>query len=365
MGNDYILAVNPGSTSTKVAVFLDSAVIYEKKILHTAKEIDGYSRIIDQKEFRTKIVMNFLKENSFDPTILKAVVGRGGMLTPMKSGTYIVNREMVEYLENTYIEHASNLGAIIADIIAKTVGINAYIVDPIVIDEMDEIAKITGIPAIKRQSLFHALNQKAMGREAAKSLNKSYNNCNLIVAHLGGGISIGVHKMGSVVDVNNGLNGDGPFSPERAGSIPAWNLVELATSGLYSLPDMQKIITGKGGLVAHLGINDLREVIKLIDSGDKKAELVYKAMAYNIAKSISALAPVVNGNIDGIVITGGLAYNEDFVKLIEERVAFLAPVFVFPGEDEMRSLAQGALRVLKKEEEAKIWKYNKFNGGKL
>ncbi len=366
MGNNYILAINPGSTSTKVAVFQDEKIICESKISHEVEEISKFDRIIDQKEFRTKVVMNFFKENSFDPTLLNAVVGRGGILTPMKSGTYKVNQEMVDYLKDSYLEHASNLGAIIADVIAKIVGIEAYIVDPVVVDEMDEIAKITGIPEIKRQSLFHALNQKAMAREAAKSLKKDYKYCNLIVAHLGAGISIGMHKMGSVVDVNNGLNGDGPFSPERAGTLPAWSLVELSTLGTFSLPDMKKKLTGKGGLVAHLGINDLRDVIKRIDAGDKKAALIYEAMAYNISKEIGLLAPVVNGNLDAIVLTGGLAYNEGFIDLIKKRVEFLAPVLVFPGEDEMTALANGVLRVLNKEENARNWKYNpNIDGGKL
>lgn len=358
MGNNYILAINPGSTSTKVAVFLNEDILFESKISHDVDLMSKFDRIIDQKEFRTKVVMDFFTKNSFDPTLLNAVVGRGGILTPMKSGTYRVNQEMVDYLTNSHLEHASNLGAIIADIIAKTIGVDAFIVDPVVVDEMDEIAKITGIPEIRRQSLFHALNQKAMGREAAKSLNKDYKYCNLIVAHLGAGISIGMHKMGSVVDVNNGLNGDGPFSPERAGTLPAWCLVELATSDTFTLSDMKKKINGKGGLIAHLGINDLRDVIKMIDAGDQKAALVYEAMAYNIAKEIGLLAPVVNGDIDAIVLTGGLAYNDDFVGLIRERVEFIAPVLVFAGEDEMSALTLGALRVLEKEEEAKEWKYN-------
>lgn len=358
MGNNYILAINPGSTSTKVAVFLNENILSESKISHDVDIMSKFDRIIDQKEFRTKVVMDFFTENSFDPTLLNAIVGRGGILTPMKSGTYRVNQEMVDYLTNSHLEHASNLGAIVADIIAKTIGVDAFIVDPVVVDEMDEIAKITGIPEIRRQSLFHALNQKAMGREAAKSLNKDYKHCNLIVAHLGAGISIGMHKMGSVVDVNNGLNGDGPFSPERAGTLPAWCLVEMATLGTYTLPDMKKKINGKGGLIAHLGINDLRDVIKMIDAGDQKAALVYEAMAYNIAKEIGLLAPVVNGDVDAIVLTGGLAYNDDFVGLIRERVEFIAPVLVFAGEDEMSALALGALRVLEKEEEAKEWNLN-------
>jgi len=311
---------------------------------------------MDQQEFRTGIVLDFLEHCKVPASKLDAIVGRGGMLTPMRSGTYSVNEEMKTYLVNNLLEHASSLGAILADRIAENLGIKAYIVDPVVVDEMDDIAKITGIPEIKKISIFHALNQKAAAREAAKRLKKNYKECNLIVAHLGGGITIGIHKKGSVIDVNNGLNGDGPFSPERAGSIPTWSLVEWATTGLYSLPELKKKITGKGGVVAHLGTNDMREVKKMVAEGDKNATIVYNALGYNIAKGIGALAPVVDGKVDAVVITGGLAYDKNLMSMIRKRVSFIAPVIILPGEDELTALANGGLRVLRGEEKPKIWK---------
>jgi len=361
MSNKYILSINPGSTSTKVAVFLEEERLFEKKISHSIEELSKFDFVIDQRDFRRELILNFLKENSFDITLLSAVVGRGGMLTPLESGTYLVNEEMIDYLSGNVIEHASNLGAILAKDIAGIVGVDAFIVDPIVVDEMDDVARITGIPEIQRLSVFHALNQKAAAREAAKRLNKRYEDCNFIVCHLGGGITIGAHKHGRVVDVNNGLNGEGPFTPERAGTIPAWDLVQMAFSKKYSLPAIKKKLTGKGGLVAHLGTNDVREVIKMIDSGDRKANLILDSMIYNIAKHIGSLAPVFKGNVDLIILTGGIAYNDYVVKRISDMVSFISKVMILPGEDEMRSLTLGALRVLRGVEKPKIWKYK---GGK-
>lgn len=356
MDNKYILAINPGSTSTKITLFLNEKKIVSTNISHSSEEISKFPKIIDQKDFRSKIVLDFLEKNSFNPEHLSAVVGRGGLLSPMKSGTYIVNQKMIDYLATNSLEHASNLGAIIADSIAKLSNVNAFIVDPVVVDEMDETAKITGIPEIKRKSIWHALNQKSAGREAAKLLNKKYKDCNLIIVHLGGGISIAAHKKGLAVDVNNALNGDGPFSPERAGSIPAWSLVELVKSNKYTFPEIKKMITGKAGIVAHLKVNDIREVEKRISENDKKAELIYRAMAYNISKSIGAMGPVLKGDIDAIVLTGGIAYSKKFVDLIKSRVEFLARVLVLPGEDEMGALVKGVLRVLNDKEKAKIWR---------
>ena len=363
MPNKYILAINPGSTSTKVAIFLEEESILKKNIFHTAEELSPFKRIIEQHEFREKMIFQFLKENSFDTHLLAAVVGRGGLLTPMKSGTYRVSDAMIEYLKHTQLEHASNLGAILAHDIARTVGIEAYIVDPVVVDEMEDIARITGFPEIQRISIFHALNQKAAARQAAKKLQKKYEECHLIVAHLGGGISIGAHRRGAVVDVNNALNGDGPFAPERAGSLPSWSLVELALSGKYDQQTLKKKITGQGGIVAHLHTNDMRRVEELVKDGDRRAELIYRSMAYNIAKEIASLAPVLEGRIDAIVITGGIAFDNDFVDLIRRRIDFLAPLIILPGEDEMAALTQGALRVLQGEEEARTWTAN--SGGKF
>jgi butyrate kinase len=357
MANKYILAINPGSTSTKIAIFLGEEKILSQNISHTVEELAPFQKIIDQHKFREKIILNFLKENKFAVNLLAAVVGRGGLLTPMASGTYLVNDEMIEFLIKNKMEHASNLGALLAHDIAKIVPVDAFIVDPVVVDEMTEIAKITGLPDIRRVSIFHALNQKAAARQAAKQLQRNYENCRLIVAHLGGGISIGAHLDGQVIDVNNALNGDGPFAPERAGSLPSWSLIELAFSGKYDLAAMKKKITGQGGIVAHLHINDMRKVEDLVKAGDHDATLVYEAMAYNVAKEIGSLAPVLHGKIDAIVLTGGIVFDKDFIELIRARVEFLAPLIILPGEDEMTALAQGALRVLLEEEVPKNWTY--------
>jgi butyrate kinase len=334
MANKYILAINPGSTSTKIAIFLAEKKILGQNISHAAEELAPFQKIIDQHKFREKVILDFLKENKFDVNLLAAVVGRGGLLTPMASGTYLVNDEMIDFLKKNKMEHASNLGAL---------------------DEMADVARITGLPEIRRISIFHALNQKAAAREAAKKLGKPYENCRLIVAHLGGGISIGAHLDGKVVDVNNALNGDGPFAPERAGSLPSWSLVELALSGKYDAAALKKKITGKGGIVAHLNVNDMRKVEEMVKAGDRDAILVFEAMAYNVAKEIGSLAPVLEGRIDAIVLTGGIAYDEYFIKLIRHRVEFLAKLIILPGEDEMTALAQGALRVLSGEEAPKHW----------
>ena len=361
MANKYILAINPGSTSTKIAIFLGEEKILGQNISHAADELAPFPKIIDQHHFREKVILNFLKQNSFDINLLAAVVGRGGLLGPMASGTYLVSAEMTEYLKKTKMEHASNLGALLASDIAKIIKVDAFIVDPVTVDEMADVARITGLPEIRRVSIFHALNQKAAAREAAKKLGRAYQNCRLIVAHLGGGISIGAHLDGQVVDVNNALNGDGPFAPERAGSLPSWSLVELALSGKYDAATLKKMITGKGGIVAHLKINDMRKVEDLVKAGDRDACQVFEAMAYNVAKEIGSLAPVLEGRIDAIVLTGGIAYDEYFIELVRRRVEFLATLIILPGEDEMTALAQGALRVLSGEETAKHWKYSGGN----
>jgi len=358
MANKYILAINPGSTSTKIAIFLGEKKILGQNISHTAEELAPFPKIIDQHLFREKVILDFLKQNAFDVNLLAAVVGRGGLLGPMASGTYLVSDEMTEYLKKTKTEHASNLGALLANDIAKTIQVDAYIVDPVTVDEMTDMAKITGLPEIRRISIFHALNQKAAAREAAKKLQRPYENCRLIVAHLGGGISIGAHLDGQVVDVNNALNGDGPFAPERAGSLPAWSLIELATSGKYDLAALKKMITGKGGIVAHLNVNDMRKVEEMVKEGNREAIQVFEAMAYNVAREIGSLAPVLEGRIDAIVLTGGIAFDEYFVELIRHRVGFLAQMIILPGEDEMTALTQGALRVLNGEEAPKHWTYS-------
>lgn len=349
-----LLIINPGSTSTKIAVYDNEKPVLEQTLRHSNEELAPYATVIDQYEFRKNVILDTLSTNGINIAKLSAVVGRGGLLRPMEGGTYNVNARMLEDLKGTVIgQHASNLGGIIAGEIASQLGIPAFIVDPVVVDEMDEIARISGMPEIQRISAWHALNQKAVARRAAADLGKKYEETNLIIAHLGGGISVGAHKNGRTIDVNNALNGEGPFSPERAGGLPVSGLVKLCYSGKYTLEEMNKKITGKGGLVAYLGTNDGREVVKRIEEGDKNAELVYKAMAYQVGKEIGACAAVLEGKVDAVCLTGGLAYDKLLTGWIKEMVEFIAEVRIYPGEDEMKALAEGGLRVLRKEEAAK------------
>lgn len=349
-----VLTINPGSTSTKIAVFDDEKPVFETTLRHPSDEINKYEKIFDQYEFRKSVILDTLNENEINLTKLSAVVGRGGLLRPMPGGTYNVGEKMIEDLKVGVLgEHASNLGGILAHEIAAGLNIPAFIVDPVVVDEMQDVARISGMPELERKSIFHALNQKAVARRAAVDLNKSYDEINLIVAHMGGGISVGAHSGGKVIDVNNALDGEGPFSPERAGGLPVGGLVKMCYSGEYTHGDIKKKLKGNGGLVAYLDTNDGREVVARIQAGDKKAELVYRAMAYQVAKEIGACAAVLSGKVDAVVLTGGLAYDKMLVKWIRDKIDYLGTVFVYPGEDEMIALAQGALRVLRKEEEAR------------
>jgi butyrate kinase len=352
-----LLIINPGSTSTKIAIFDNEKPVLEETLRHSNEELAPFGTIIEQYEFRKNVILDTLNANGINITKLSAVVGRGGLLKPLESGTYRVNSKMLDDLRHRPMgHHASNLGAIIAHEIASQLGIPAFIVDPVVVDEMDEIARISGMPEIERISLLHALNQKAVGRRAAADLNRKYEDLNLIIAHLGGGISVGAHRKGRVVDVNNALDGEGPFSPERAGGLPIDGLIKLCYSGKYTLDEIKKKITGKGGLVAYLGTNDGREVVRMIEEGNKKAELVYKAMAYQVAKEIGACAAVLEGKVDAVCLTGGLAFDKLLTGWIKERVEFIGDVRIYPGEDEMIALAEGGLRVLREEEDAREYK---------
>ena len=350
-----ILVINPGSTSTKLAIFENEKYVVSKTLYHKVEELSCFERIVDQKDFRKKVIMEFLKEAGYSPRDFSAVVGRGGLVRPIPSGTYEVDELMLQDLrEARFGEHASNLGAILAKEIADEVGIKAYIVDPVVVDEMMDVARLSGHPDFERKSIFHALNQKAVARKAASKLGRRYEEVNLVVVHMGGGISIGAHRKGRVVDVNNALDGDGPFTPERSGTLPLTQLIDLCYSGKYTLEEMKKKIKGKGGLVAYLGTNDAKEIQERIRKGDKEAELVYRAMAYQIVKWIGKMAVALKGEVDAIVLTGGLAYDEEFlVPWIKEKVSFLGPVMVFPGGEEEEALAHGVLRVLRGEEIAK------------
>lgn len=351
-----ILAINPGSTSTKIAIYEGEKPIFIQTLRHSIEDIQKFESVAAQFKFREDVILKSIKDNNFDINELDAIVGRGGLLKPLISGTYFINDKMIEDLtEAKRGEHASNLGAVIASKIAEKLNIPSYIVDPVSVDEMEDIARISGMPGIERPSLFHALNQKAVARHAAKDLNKDYNELNLIVAHMGGGISVGAHKQGNVVDVNNALDGDGPMSPERSGSVPLGPLYKRCFSGDYTLDDIKKMNYGNGGLVGYLGTNSGPEVRKLIENGDENAKLIYQAMAYQIAKEIGSCATVLKGNVDAIVLTGGLAYDNVLVGWIKESISFISDIIVYPGEDEMLSLVQGALRVLKGEEVGKTY----------
>jgi len=351
-----LLIINPGSTSTKIAVYEDEREVLSENIAHSAEELAPYAKIVDQKGFRKDIVLEILRKKGLEPRDLAAVVGRGGLLVPIPSGVYRVNdRMLADLYQGVQGEHASNLGGLIADEIARPLGLPAFIVDPVVVDEFEDWARLCGVPEIRRRSIFHALNHKYTARLAARELGRSYESLNLIVCHLGGGVTVGAHRKGRVVDVNNGLNGEGPITPERAGTVPAGDLVALAFSGKYAEKDLKKMLTGRGGMVAHLGTNDMRETLKRVAAGDAQAELVFTAMAATVAKQIGACASVLKGEVDGIVLTGGLAYANEFIDRIKERIRFLGRVFVFPGENEMIALAQAGLRVLRGQEEARTY----------
>lgn len=349
-----ILVINPGSTSTKIGVFDNEISVLEKTIRHDAEIINSFDNIIDQYEFRKSTILETLDQEGINISKLSAVCGRGGLLRPIEGGTYEVNQQMLEDLRIGYSgQHASNLGGILAYEIATALNIPSFIVDPVVVDELDPIARISGFSLIERKSIFHALNQKAVARRVAKQLGKKYEEVNLILVHMGGGITVGAHKQGRVVDVNNGLHGDGPFSPERAGTVPAGDLVFLCYSGEYYRDEIMKKLVGQGGIVGYLGTNDAIKVEKMIEKGDEKAKLVYSAMAYQVAKEIGSASAVLAGKVDAIVLTGGLAYGKEFVKEISSRIDWIADVIVHPGENELQALSEGALRVLRGEEQAK------------
>jgi butyrate kinase len=351
-----LLIINPGSTSTKIAVYEDEGEILSANISHSAEELAPFAKIVDQKGFRKDIILKTLQTHDVEPASLTAVIGRGGLLVPIPSGVYRVNDRMLgDLYTGVQGEHASNLGGLIADEIARPLGLPAFIVDPVVVDELEEWARLSGIPEIRRRSIFHALNHKYSARLAAQKLGRRYEDVNLIVCHLGGGISIGAHKQGRVIDVNNALNGEGPIAPERAGTVPAGDLVALAFSEQYAQGDLKKMLTGRGGMVAHLRTNDMRETLGRMAAGDKQAELVFTAMAVTVAKQVGACAAVLKGRVDGIVLTGGLAFSKEFIDRITEYIQFLGPVFVFPGENEMVALAQAGLRVLRGEDTARTY----------
>ena len=352
-----ILTINPGSTSTKIGVFKEEKELFVVNISHSSESLAKFPSIIDQEQFRYEEITQTLLTNGIDIQVLSAVVGRGGLLHPMESGTYAVNAKMLADLCScSYGAHASNLGAILAVRFAKAAGdIPAFIVDPVVVDELMDIARIGGRADNPRRCIFHALNQKAVAKRFALSHNKNYADLNLVIAHLGGGISVGCHIKGRIVDVNNALDGEGPFSPERAGTMQAGLFARTVIDNHLDKATVARMLAGQGGLVSHLGVNDARDVEKMIKSGDEHARLVYDAMIYNIAKNIGAYSVAAKGEIDYILLTGGMAYSKYLTEKLKEYVEFLAPVVIIPGENELQALCEGALRVLRGEEQARVY----------
>jgi len=357
MEKRLILAINPGSTSTKFSLFEEDELLFESTLRHSAEEINGFKKITDQFNFRKALIMDELASRQVDLSRIVAVVGRGGLVKPIESGIYKVNKRMkddlVAELGGT---HASNLGALIADDIASSIkGAAAYIVDPVVVDELNLVARLSGHPEIKRKSIFHALNQKAVARLYAASVDKRYEELNLIIAHMGGGTSVGAHCRGKVIDVNNALNGDGPFSPERSGGLPAGQLADLCFSGRFTHSQIMSMLTGQGGMMAYLGTNSFMKVCEMADNGDSKALLVREAAAYQTAKEIGAMAVVLEGKVDAIILTGGMAYQEVHVNNIRSMVSFIAEVIVYPGEDELKALAFNGLLAIDGKIEVKTY----------
>ena len=352
---ENILIINPGSTSTKVAIFnQEGKEIFKEFISHSTEELFRFKSLLEQGPFRKKIILNTLKKKKIDSNSLSAIIGRGGILKPLAAGTYEVNKQLIDDLKNSPIEHASNLGGIIAHEIAEEINVPAYIADPVSVDEFTDIARISGLKGVERESLLHALNIRANAFRYAKERGKKFEELNLIVAHLGGGISISPIEKGKIIDVNNANDG-GPFSPERTGSLPNKALIHLCYSGKYSEKELYKFITHQGGLVSYLGTNDVREVIKKIEQGDKNAELIFEGMCYQIAKEIGAMAAVLKGKVEAIILTGGIAHNEILVNKIKDRTGWIAPVVVYPGEEEMKALAQAVIRVIEGIEKVKTY----------
>lgn len=350
------LIINPGSTSTKIGVFEDETLLFEETLRHSTEEIAQYASIVDQKDFRKDIIVNLLKEKDFDINSLDMVVGRGGMLKPIPGGTYEVSDELLEDLKiGKQGQHASNLGGILAREIADSIGVPSYIVDPVVVDELAPVSRYSGVPELPRISVFHALNQKAVAKRYAKEIGKPYNSLNLVVVHMGGGVSVGAHKEGQVIDVFNALDGDGAFSPERAGAVPSGALIKLCFSGKYTESEVYKKFVGNGGFNAYCGTNDMRDVAKMVDDGDEKAAEVREAFITQMAKDIGSMACVLNGKIDQIIVTGGIAYDKTVVSGLKEKAGWIAPMTVYPGEDELLALVQGGLRVLNGEEKAMVY----------
>lgn len=353
-----ILTINPGSTSTKIAVYENLTLAFMTNISHSADELLPFNSVVEQFLFRKAMILKTLSENGIANDNFDTIVGRGGLLHPIESGVYEINEDMLDDLRSCrYGEHASNLGAMLANEIAHQIQhCRAFIADPVVVDELQEVARISGLRQIPRRSIFHALNQKAIARKYAAQKGVPYEELNLIIAHLGGGISVAAHSCGRVIDVNQALGGFGPFSPERAGTLDSEQLVQMCFSGDYTKQQISKMLVGQGGMVAHLGTNDGREIERRVREGNEQAMLITQAMAYNIAKEIGSLIPVLKGKADCVILTGGIAHNPFIVKYIKEMIEPVLSVVMFPGEDEMEALAMAAMRILEGEQAKTYYK---------
>lgn len=357
--SQLILVINPGSTSTKIALFKNNEKVIAENLSHPVEEISKFHKVLEQKDFRKKIITEALEKKNYSVKQLTAVVGRGGLIQPCEGGTYNINDKMLSDLREGRTDHASNLGALIAYEMAKEANCPSFIVDPVVVDEFIPVARYTGTKLIERQSIFHALNQKAVARKTAEKIGKKYEDCNFVVCHMGGGISVGAHLKGKVIDNNNALDGEGPFSPERVGTLPAGQWLEICTSGKYTKDELKKILKGKGGFVSYLNTSDARDVEKLVIAGDKYGTEVHEAMCYQISKELGAYATALCGKVDRIILTGGMAYDPYLVKSIKEKTEWIAPIEIIPGEMEMEALWLGGKRVLEGTEKAK-----EYNPGK-
>lgn len=355
MNKMKIFVINPGSTSTKLAVYEDETPIWTKSVHHPVEELAVFQSVSEQYEYRKEFIVRTLSEAGI-PLAFDAVIARGGLLKPTPGGVYAVNERMKHDLIYAEKEHASNLGALIADELSRVCNCPAYIADPVVVDERMPEARLTGIPGMERISIFHALNSKAVSRKYAASVDKRYEDLNLIVVHLGGGISVSAHRKGLVVDVNNALDGDGPFSPERAGTVPAGQLAELCFSGKYSLRQVKKMLSGGGGLNGHLGETDMIAIAAKAEAGEEPYKGVLDAMMYTVAKETGARYVALRGQVDAIILTGGIAHSKYCVSVLKGWIDYLAPIVLMPGEDEMGSLAYNALGALKNELELQVYR---------
>jgi len=354
MDNKLIFVINPGSTSTKVAVFENETCLFKENIIHSTEELSQFNNLIEQYPYRKKILLNKLNEKGFSLHQFSGIASRGGGLKPLPSGVYAINELMISDLKTCkYLTHASNLGGLIAKDLSQEFSLPSFIADPVTVDELAPLARYSGLKGVERASIWHALNQKFIARKAANHLGKKYEESNLIVIHMGGGISVGAHQLGQVVDVNNALNGDGPFSAERSGSLPTGQLAKLCFSGEFNKEEMKKKLAGKGGMVSHLGTNNAKEVEDKAEMGDEDCLFITHAMIYQIAKTIGEMSAVLCGKVDAVVFTGGMAYSKMIIKQIEDYISFIAPILVYPGEDEMEALAINVFRVLIGQIEAK------------